>query len=264
MSDAVRAGVSGSAEGPHRLGIFTTDAGLTITSWDAALASLTGIAPAAAIGQPLPAVAPDLERRGLLAIVANTLATGAPTVLAPALHGYFIPASPSTPSARYERMQQRVAIAPLMSEGHATGLVVTIEDVTERLELEHQLAAELRNENSAARMRAVQRLSAMTPVDGLGPLPAAMGDEDWQVRRSAVRSLAHHQHPGLIEAIVTALRDSHRDFSVLSSALQLLSLSGVDLTASLADLLRHPDADLRIQAALALGTSPAPRRLTRC
>ncbi|MGH9140982.1 MAG: HEAT repeat domain-containing protein, partial [Vicinamibacterales bacterium] len=168
-------------------------------------------------------------------------------------HRYFIPAPPSTPSSRYERMQQRVALAALMSEGRATGLVVTIEDVTERLELEHQLAEELRNDNSAARMRAVQRLAAMSPVEGLGPLPAAMADEDWQVRRSAVQALAAGRRAGLVEALVSALREGHRNFSVLSSALQLLAMTGVDLTTSLTDLLRHPDADLRMQAALALG-----------
>jgi hypothetical protein len=40
--------------------------------------------------------------------------------------------------------------------------------------------------------------------------------------------------------------------------LQLLSLTGVDLTSSLVDLMRHPDADLRIQVALALGTQAGP------
>jgi HEAT repeat protein len=35
-------------------------------------------------------------------------------------------------------------------------------------------------------------------------------------------------------------------------------MTGVDVTTALADLLRHPDADLRIQAALALGTQAHP------
>ncbi len=85
-----------------------------------------------------------------------------------------------------------------------------------------------------------------------------MADEDWQVRRSAVDALAGRRDPALVDALVSALREGHRNFSVLSSALQLLSLTGVDLTASLVDLMRHPDADLRIQVALALGTQPRP------
>ncbi|MGH9140233.1 MAG: PAS domain-containing protein, partial [Vicinamibacterales bacterium] len=91
MSGSGRADVPGSEEPSHRIGIFTTDAGLVVTSWDAALASLTGIAAAEAIGRALSAVVPDLESRGLLTIVRSTLVTGAPTVLAPAFHRYFIP-----------------------------------------------------------------------------------------------------------------------------------------------------------------------------
>ena len=246
-------------DGPgRRIGILTTDDRLVITSWDAALASMTGIAAPGAIGRALGEVVPDLEARGLLAAVRGTLVTGAPAVLAPAFHKYFIPAPPAVPSSRYDKMQQRVAIAALMEQDRAIGLILTIEDVTERLELEHQLTEQLRGADAAGRLRAIDRLAALSPVEGLGPLPAAMADEDWQVRRSAVDALAGRRDPGLVEALVSALREGHRNFSVLSSALQLLTMTGVDLTASLVDLLRHPDADLRIQVALALGTQSAP------
>jgi HEAT repeat protein len=248
----------GADEPARQIGILTTDDTLLITSWDAALASMTGIAAAEAIARPLNEVVPDLESRGLLAVLRSTLVTGAPTVLAPALHKYFIPAPTTRPSARFDRMQQRVAVAALTGDGQATGLAITIEDVTERLDLEHELAVELRHANSASRMRAVERLAAMNPVEGLGPLHAAMADEDWQVRRSAVTALAGRRDPALVEALVSALREGHRNFSVLSSALQLLSATGVDLASSLIDLLKHPDVDLRILAALALGTQSGP------
>ena len=243
---------------PRRIGILTTDAHLVVGSWDAALASMTGIASTDAVGRPLTDVVPDLESRGPLAILRETLVTGAPMVLAPAFHKYLIPAPAPVPSARYDRMQQRVAIAALIEEGRVVGLMLTVEDVTERLEREHQLAAELRETDSSARLRAIDRLAALNPVDGLGPLPTALADEDWQVRRSAVKVLAGRRDPGLIDALVSALREGHRNFSVLSSALQLLSMTGVDLTLSLIDLLQHPDPDLRIQAALALGTQSRP------
>jgi HEAT repeat protein len=242
----------------RRLGILTTDDGLVVTSWDQALASMTAIAPRDAIGRPLTAIVPDLEARGLLTVLQEAIGHGAPTVLAPAFHKYFIPAPPAPPSARYDRMQQRVAVAPLLEGGRPVGLVITIEDVTERLELEHRLAGELRQADAEARMRAIERLAALNPVDGLGPLPSALGDEDWQVRRSAVAALAGRRDPGLVEALVTALRDGHRNFSVLSSALQLLTITGADVTSALVDLLQHPDADLRIQAALALGAQARP------
>ena len=59
-------------------------------------------------------------------------------------------------------------------------------------------------------------------------------------------------------SLLTALRLEHRDFNVLSSALQLLAMSEVDLTAPLGELLRDSDSDLRIQAALALGQQQHP------
>ena len=258
MSNPSPGAATGSAEPGRHIGILTTDDALVVTSWDAALAAMTGIVAEDAIGRPLNEVVPDLESRGLLDPVRSTLVTGAPTVLAPALHHYLIPALPSARSARFDRMQQRTALAALMTDGRPTGLIITIEDVTERLDLEHQLAVELRNDDSATRMQAVERLAAMNPVDGLGPLPSAMADDDWHVRRSAVSALAGRQDPGLTEALVSALREGHRNLSVLSSALQLLSATGVDLTRPLIDLLKHPDADLRMQAALALGTQNRP------
>jgi HEAT repeat protein len=243
---------------PRRIGILTTDTALVVTSWDAALAAMTGLDSAHVTGRPLSEVVPDLEPRGLLQVVREPLESGAARVLAPAFHGHFIPCSPATPSARFDRMQQRVVIGALR-EGHDTvGLIVTVEDVTERLDREHALAEELRHASPDARVRAIEHLASVEPVDGIGPLRHAMGDDDWQVRRTAVQALAGRRDPSLVDALVTAVRESHRDFSVLSSALQLLTMTGVDVTTALLDLLRHPDADLRIQAALALGAQARP------
>src|SRR4051812_9051334 len=242
----------------RRIGIFTTDTTLVITSWDDTLAEMTRIAVAAAVGRGLDAVVPDLAARGLLAIVREPLETGAARVLAPAFHSHLISCPPSVPSPRFERMQQRVIVGALREGTVTVGLVVTLEDVTERLDREHALASQLRSANADARLRAVQELAAIEPVDGLGPVHEAIGDDDWQVRRSAVQTLAGRRDPALVDALVKALRDSHLDFSVLSSALQLLTMTGVDLTSALVDLLHHADVDLRIQAALALGNQPRP------
>ena len=242
----------------RHIGILTTDTALIVTSWDGALAAMTGVDSATAIGRPLVDVVPELETRGLLEVVKDPLESGAARVLAPALHGHLIPCPPSTPSPRFDQMQQRVVIGAL-EEGDATvGLIITVEDVTERLDREHALAGELRDGNPDARVRAIEHLASIEPVEGVGPLHHALADDDWQVRRSAVNTLAGRRDPALVDALVGALRDSHRNFSVLSSALKLLAMTGVDVTTALADLLRHPDADLRIQAALALGTQAHP------
>jgi HEAT repeat protein len=243
-----------------RIGLLTTDTALVLTSWDPVLSAMTGIAAEAAIGRPLTDVIPDLEARHLLGAVREPLETGAVRVLAPALHGYLIRCQ-LPPSSRFDDMRQRVVIGPLKDGEQTVGLAVTIEDVTDRLEREQLLANELRQADPAARLRAIRALERHEPIEGSGPLEQAMGDEDWHVRRTAVRAIAGRRDPSIVETLVTALREQHRNFSVLSSALQLLSMTGIDLTSALIDLLQQDDADLRIQAALALGTQSDPRAI---
>jgi len=253
MNDRAHAGPARDASAAGRIGILTTDTALTVTSWDAGLAAMTGIAADAAVGQRLTTVVPDLEARRLLDAVREPLETGAVRVLAPALHHYLIACPPAGPS-RFDRMRQRVVIGPLKDGDDTVGLAITIEDVSERLEREHTLATELQHADPRVRLHAIKTLQTYEPVDGAGPLAHAMGDDDWQVRRTAVRALASRSDRSILEALVAALRDQHRNFSVLSSALQLLTMTGIDLTAALVDLLQCNEADLRIQAALALGT----------
>jgi len=219
------------------IGIFTVDRDLVVTTWDGWLAERSGIASADASGRPLADVVPTLEPRGLLDRFRQVLASGEVQVLAPAFHHYLVPCPPPAPSTLFEHMQQRVTLGPLREGDRVVGVMATIEDVTARIEHERELAAGMRA-------------------------------DDWKVRRAAVERLSRDAHPDMLVALVTSLRNEHRDFNVLSSALQLLAASEVDLTAPLVALLREPDVDLRIQAALALrdaqcGTSslaPAARK----
>ncbi len=241
-----------------RVGILTADVDLVIRSWDAALARMTGIPAERAVGQRIDELAPEIRERGLVDYLREPLVSGAAQVLAPALHGHLIPCLPLEPSTEFETMRQRVVIGVLRDNERTVGIVVTIEDVTARLEHERQLARQLRDADPATRAAAVERLSRLEPTDGVGPLGDALGDEDWQVRRRATRALAARRDAQLVDAVVTALRDGHRNFSLLSSALQLLTVTGIDVTEALIGLLQDQDADLRLQAALALGSQRAP------
>ena len=242
------------ADNNRRIGVFTTDTELVIKSWDAVLEQMTGIPAHEACGTAIGALVPDLGERVPADLFREPLISGSAQILAPALHKYLIPCSPIEPSSEFDRMQQRVVVGALRDESGAVGLVVTVEDVTARLENERRMARQLREGSTAERLGAVQSLAGSEPTGGRDPLETALRDEHWEVRRAAVRAVAARRDAALVDTIVGALRDGHRDFSLLSSALELLSTTGVDVTDALVSLMGYSDPDLRIQATLALGT----------
>ena len=209
-----------------QIGVFTTDSRLVIQVWDAALAQLTGISEETASGRELTALVPELEQRGLLKRFQRSLNNGVVEVLAPAFHHYLIPCAPVTPSKHFDQMQQRVTIAPLRDDNTIAGLIVTIENVTERLEREREAAS---------------------------PMLKALSDEDWRVRREAVQEVSQRAAPEAIAALLNSVVENHHNPALLNSALQVLAASEVDTLATLTELLQGPNPDLRMQAALALG-----------
>lgn len=213
------------------LGVFTTDDRLAVRTWDGWMAAATGIAPEHALGRPLTAVLPDINPGGL-AIIEGVLSHGTVEVMAAALHHHLFACAPIQPSAAGEQMEQHVTIGPLRDEARTIGVVVTVEDVTARVEHERRIAEGLG-----------RHLESVT---------ALFGDGNVQVRQMAVSTLAQHGQ-GVADALVRTLRAQHRDLSILSSALDLLSTSDIDVVEPLIGFLDDEDADLRIQAALILG-----------
>lgn len=210
-----------------QIGVFTTDLHLVIQVWDATLARLTGISEESALGQALTTLLPDLEKRGLLKRFQRSLDEGVVEVLAAAFHHYLISCAPVTPAKHFDRMQQLVTIAPLRDDHSIAGLIVTVEDVTERLERERE-----------------QSISILE----------ALSDEDWRVRREAVKEVSQRAAPEAIAALLNSVVENHHNPSLLNSALQVLAAaSDVDTLLPLLELLQGPDRDLRMQAALALG-----------
>ena len=95
-------------------------------------------------------------------------------------------------------------------------------------------------------------------VDEPSAFHPALTADNWRVRQAAVRGLAPAADQRFMASLVSSLRDEHRNFSLLSSALKLLSVTDVNVTGPLTELLEDPDPDLRIQAALALGDQHDP------
>src|SRR5215213_45694 len=237
----------------NSIGVFTTDASLVIQIWDAALARLTGIPADAACGRPLVELLPDLEERRLLARFRRVLDEGVVEVLAPAFHRYLIPCPPLNPSEHFDKMRQRVTIAPLREEGRIVGALVTVEDVTARLERERVLSEQLAHADEDARLGAAREFAGDESLEPARPLLGALSDESWRVRRVAVEGLSRRAAPDAIAALLASVRENHHNLGLLNSALQVLSMSDVDTLSPLVEFLNGGDADLRMQAALALG-----------
>ena len=236
-----------------QIGVFTTDLHLVIRVWDATLARLTGISEESASGQALTTLLPDLEQRGLLKRLQRSLNDGVVEVLAPAFHHYLIPCASVTPAKHFDKMQQRVTIAPLREENEAiAGLIVTVEDVTDRLERERELATRLAEGDEAARLHAAETITDDESYDA-AHLLGALSDDSWRVRRVAIEGVSQRAAPEAIAALLNSVVENHHNPSLLNSALQVLASTDVDTLSPLLDLLKHSHPDVRMQAALALG-----------
>ncbi len=244
------------AENQNLIGVFTTDENFIVQVWDAALEQMTGISAREARGRSIVETVPDLERRGLLRRFQRVLAEGTVEVLAPAFHRYLIACQPPSAAAHFAEMRQRVTIAPLRKNEAIIGLIVTIEDVTARMEQEIELAGELENADDAVRLQTAKALSHEPEnlgEENAAPIIDALGDKNWRVRRKLVESLSRRAAPDAIAALLRAMQEKHFDFSVLNSALQVLQATSVKTTETLIEFLKGDDADLRMQAALTLG-----------
>ena len=114
------------------VGQFTTDAALVVQTWDAWMASATGIEEPAACGQRLDALYPELLDRGLLGRIARVAEGRGVDVLAPALHKYLLPCAPLDPTSRFTHMRQHVTISPLLLPDGPAGVLITSKAVTAR------------------------------------------------------------------------------------------------------------------------------------
>jgi HEAT repeat protein len=219
------------------LGVITTDRRLAIRGWNEWMAEATGVAEASAVGRPLiEFVAPeraDLYRE----LFAEVLERGTARVLAPAFHKYLIACPVAVASSHFEHMQQRVTVAPLTADAGTVGVMITLEDVTERLDRERTIAAMIDQQ----------------PGDRTHHTEAALASEDWRVRGAAVRHLERSATLDEVRHLLGTLQRDHHDLNVLNSALRVLIGSGRAVVEPLVALLSDREANLRMHAALALG-----------
>lgn len=112
-------------------GVVTLDASFQVRSWNHWMEIHSGLFSADVAGKSLFALFPDLEERRLVSYFERAL-QGEFSVLSTALHRYLLPLPSTFRDAGNVLMLQTARIAPLFSEGNICGLVIVIEDVTQR------------------------------------------------------------------------------------------------------------------------------------
>lgn len=217
------------------LGVVTTDRHLAIRGWNDWISECTGLPEAAVAGRSLLDFVAAERAPFYRDLLTEIIDSGSARVLAPAFHHYLIECAVRTPSAHFDHMQQRVTIAPLVADGTVAGLMITIEDVTARLDRERTAAAA-----SAAAPKAPPRTDALA-------------SEDWRVRGQAVRQLTQTASVDELKHLLDTLQRDHHDLNVLNSALRVLIAAGRKVVEPLVALLSDEAANLRMHAALALG-----------
>ena len=181
-------------------GVFTTDKDLRVKVWDNVLVEFTGVSAEIARGKRIQELFPEIESRGLLRYLESVLANGAIEILAPTFHRYFIAVPPRNPSRRFDKMRQRTTIAPVQEGTEIIGVIVTIEDVTERIDRERDLGEQLSGLDDGERLLFLEEANDSDSVDPRIYFEV-IGDSNWRVRKTAVEGLARRPAPHAIEAL---------------------------------------------------------------
>src|SRR5687768_8083210 len=87
----------------------------------------------------------------------------------------------------------------------------------------------------------------------LAQLIEAFGDQKWRTRKRAVDVLSSEDSGELSQHLLAILRSEHRDLSRLNAAIQVLTVTPIDVVPAIEELLQAEDSDVRGYAALALG-----------
>jgi signal transduction histidine kinase len=122
------------------LGVLTADRDLVITGCNRWLTAVLESQHRDIVGCPLLEVFPEL-RGGPAEVALRAALSGSTTVWSHRFHRYFLPlpARPAVSEGQFERMQQSARIMPLVRGGAIDGVIVLVQDVTERAAREEQL-----------------------------------------------------------------------------------------------------------------------------
>jgi PAS domain S-box-containing protein len=112
-------------------GVITLDESFQVQSWNHWVELHSGLAPQDVIGKNLFTLFPDLRERRLVSHFERAL-QGEASVLSTGLHRYLLPLRSPFRESGVAQMLQTARIAPLYFEEAICGIVLVIEDVTQR------------------------------------------------------------------------------------------------------------------------------------
>ncbi len=142
-------------------GILIVDVALTIRFWSHWLEHASGKSASEVIGQPLVALFPELEQRGLVEAF-NAALNGEERLLMQREHGYVLALPPPNGITEFSQMQQRVRLSPVYDENQIIGVVALIDDVTDRACSDRAAACALREQQEATAL--LETLLANAPI----------------------------------------------------------------------------------------------------
>jgi signal transduction histidine kinase len=120
------------------LGIVALDTDLVVRGWNRWMAAASHVAESDIVGRPLLDRFAELGGGPAEAALRRALA-GATTVWAHRFHHHFLPLPPPSGHAHFAHMQQSARIMPMVRDGRVTGVLVLVQDVTERVAREQEL-----------------------------------------------------------------------------------------------------------------------------
>ncbi|HEX7862040.1 MAG TPA: ATP-binding protein [Verrucomicrobiae bacterium] len=112
-------------------GVIATDREFRVCSWNRWIEQHSGMEAQAVLGRKLTDLFPDLKERRLLRQLERAL-EGEVNVVSTALHGWLIPLPTVTRESDSPFMKQTARVAPLMTRNQIHGIIIVIEDVSQR------------------------------------------------------------------------------------------------------------------------------------
>lgn len=156
------------------MGVVIVDDSLTIQHWNSWMEATSGRPAEEVTGAALLDVFPELRGDAREAMLWRA-AGGESIVLAHHFHEYFLPL-PVKGFPEYARMQQSARLMPLLRQGQPAGVIVLVEDVTERVAREEQLRTAMRRAEAANEAKSA--FIASTSHELRTPLSAILGYSD--------------------------------------------------------------------------------------